>query len=158
MRSGKAQSTLEFVTANLGIFMLILLLTIFLLYIGIANADLRQERCDMESLFTCNKFGVSESGGLSMQVGQMTTSAVLVKSVSCSDSSSTGLHFTTLNNQVSIPHGEYRFIAGENSGNRVDCIGARRGEMFVGRICIIYTKSDTQLDHTVCGSIMAKTG
>lgn len=158
MRSGKAQSTLDFITANLGVLMLVLLLVILLFYIGIANTSMMQERCDMEAPFTCKSFEVDSGFGLALRAGQASGSTVIVEGVSCEPQASGAQNFQALETQVPIPHGEFRDITGGGSGNRLYCAGAKKGEVFMGRICLLYLQAETGVNRTACGNIIAQVG
>lgn len=156
MRSGKAQSTLDFITANLGVLMLVLLLVILLFYIGIANTGMMQERCDLGAPFTCKSFEVDSGFGLALRAGQAGGSTAIVEGISCEPPASATMDFHALESPVSIPHGEFRDITGGDSGNRLYCTGAKKGEVFMGRICLLYLQAETGMNRTACGNVIAQ--
>ena len=156
MRAEKAQTAVEFLTSNSGAVVLILLLVVLLFYIGISNSSFKQQSCSFEGFFSCHSYKIDSSAGLALETGQATGGSVIVYAISCTSSPEGLPVFQALSNAVFIPHGDYRYIAGGNSGNIIHCGAPERGDSFRQKICLVYSAVDFRVNHTACGNLATR--
>ena len=148
------QSTMEFVSSNATLLVLIIFLIAALLYLGSANAGISVRTCIFPGQISCISYSVGDLDGLYLEIGQTSGTTMQITSVSCSSTSTE--YFQPLAHPVSIPPGTRMLISGGDSGNYIECNGKKlkKGELYRGDVCLTYTESGYSISKTACGEII----
>ncbi len=116
--------------------------------------------CLFQPGFSCYTFKVGNvTGSLELDFGQATGKSILVTGISCSQNATAALHTSPLAEDITVPSGEHRWIAGGTSNNSgIICEGATgvAGSRYKGTVCVNYIESDANAQRLICGDINAR--
>ncbi len=154
----RAQAATEFLVTYGWAILVVIILMAVLFYAGLFNPSQTQPNvCVFSPGFSCYSFKVgNENGSLELDLGQVTGKPISITGLSCSQNETRSPAF--LNNSITIPSGEHRWITGGDSGNNITCEDARgeTGSRYKGEICVSYTEPDTGTTRTICGNLNAR--
>jgi len=155
MRSGRAQTALEFMMSNSLVIVLIILLVMALVYLGSINTESSPHSCFFQGIFACRAYSLyADDASIAFELQQLSGKAMLVTAVSCTSSAEP--NFQALASPVTLQNGIYGRISGGPSGNTISCSPqpARRGELFRGNLCVEYREADSPAPRTICGILL----
>jgi len=159
----KAQAAFEFLMTYGWAILTIAIILATLYYLGVfRTTTFVRPTCALEPGFSCYSFKFVEGAkGLELDFGQAKGTSIRVTAMGCSKGDSPVM--TELDNPITIPSGEHRFIAGGDSGNIVTCTDengedlplseTKPGTPFKGKIWVAYTEVETGTNRVVSGEI-----
>lgn len=146
---------LKFDTRGLPFCIVVVLLFWFLEPIWSTSFALCPANCTFPAGFSCVTHNLSQSGELTLKLGQRIGHTIIVNGVYCSDNSSTppAVIYSSGRN-VTISSGNVEYVAGGTSGNVVNC--PVTGGIFTGRIYANYTDLVTGQSEIITGAFNCK--
>ncbi len=159
--NNRAQAAIEFLITNGWAILVVVILLAVLFYIGVLSPqNTTPNTCLFQPGFSCYTFKVGNgTGSLELDFGQATGRSIQVTGISCSQNSTAALHTSPLAEDITVPSGEHRWIAGGTSNNSgIICEGATgvAGSRYKGTVCINYIESSANAQRLICGDINAR--
>jgi len=164
MEKRKGQSAMEYLMTYGWAILVIIIVIAVLFYIGVLNPrNVTPSSCTFPPGITCSSYKLyASNGNLDLRIGQATGHTINVTNITCTQETGTPTTYDTIG--LIVPQGEQRWIAGGDSGKTVKCrnsagtqlTGGTLGDVYRGKLWIIYNETDTGINRTVVGDIATK--
>jgi len=126
-----------------------------LFYLGVMDpGNLRPNSCMFSSGFTCYDYRVQAGGNLSLDLGQSMGKDVLVTGFNCTAVANPAPSALPAN--VTIMSGAHVVMPSPLNCTKSDGTFTVSGDYYQGTMVVNYTEIDTQMTHTIKGSITFK--